>query len=332
LQFEIRALCKSAQIDLFHVPYQYGAPLSLSCPLVVTVHDLIPFLFRTRSWPKQLAAIPFVKLGYRASALRAEFIIADSVNTTRDVENILKVPVNRIAAIHLAAAPPFGSSDDPHSSSDLETDRLFAKYGIRAPYVVVGSAGNWRTKNLETALRALALARETFGAAFQTVVYGPEKGLNVLAKRNATFGLEIRRAGYLPGEHLAALFRHANAFLTASLYEGFGLPIVEAMACGCPVVTSNGGSLAEVAADGAQVFHPMDARGMAEAIARLVCETGERERWRTRALARASVFSWQKTAKATLDVYRKVYDLARGRDAIALQSTTASKLRGQDAR
>src|SRR6266700_1051086 len=115
-QFELRALCKSAQIDLFHIPYQYGAPLLLPCPLVITIHDLIPFLFRTRSWPKQMAAIPVVKLGYRAAALRAQYIIADSINTARDIEKILKVPASRIVAIHLAAAPEFSTTGESRST------------------------------------------------------------------------------------------------------------------------------------------------------------------------------------------------------------------------
>lgn len=310
-QFELRALCKSTQVDLFHIPYQYGAPLLLSCPLVVTVHDLTPFLFHTRSWPKQLLAVPLVKAGYRAAASRAHHIIADSANTARDLHDVLKVPPSRITPVHLAASEiPF------HASNDLdEKERVLAKYGISTPYVVVSSAGcNWRTKNLETALQALALGREISCIDFQTVVYGPEKGLNVLAKRDLTFGLGIRRGGYVPVNDLGALFRNAQLFIMTSLYEGFGLPIVEAMACGCPVITSNGGSLAEVAGDGAQVFDPMDAQGMAETVAKLLRDPDERERWRNRALSRAANFSWRKTAEQTLAVYRRIYDSVRERN------------------
>jgi glycosyltransferase involved in cell wall biosynthesis len=325
-QFELRARCRSDQIDVFHSPYQYGAPLLLPCPLVVTVHDLIPFLFRTRSWPKQLLAIPLVKSGYRAAAFRAHHIIADSANTARDVERILRVPPDRIAPIHLAASEaPFHGIHDP-----TEAETLFTRYSVRSPYVVVGSAGNWRTKNLETSLRALALGREISGIDFQTVVYGPEKGLNVLVKRSPILGSNLRRVGYLPVNDLGALFRNAMLFITASQYEGFGLPIVEAMSCGCPVVTSNGGSLAEVAGDGAQVFDPMDARGMAGAVAALLQKPDERERWRRRGLVRASNFSWRTTAEQTLAVYRKVYELVRDQDQIASSSAPVT-VRDQDA-
>jgi glycosyltransferase involved in cell wall biosynthesis len=325
-QFELRARCKSDQISVFHSPYQYGAPLLLPCPLVVTVHDLIPFLFRTRSWPKQLAVIPFVKLGYRAAALRAHHIIADSANTARDVEQILKVSADRITPIHLAASEaPFHPRRNAEEAADL-----LAKCGVKSPYVVVGSAGNWRTKNLEASLRALAFGREISGVDFQTVVYGPEKGLNVLVKRSPALGSNLRRVGYLPVNDLGALFRNAMLFITASQYEGFGLPIVEAMSCGCPVVTSNGGSLGEVAGDGAQVFDPMDARGMAEAVAALLREPDEREPWRRRGLARASIFSWRNTAEQTLTVYRKVYESVRDQEEIP-SSSAAVTARDQDA-
>jgi glycosyltransferase involved in cell wall biosynthesis len=301
-QFELRRLCKAAQIDLFHSPYQYGAPLLLPCPLVITIHDLIPFLFRTRSWPKQLAALPFVKMGYYVAAFRANHIIADSVTTARDAKKILKVSSTGITAVHLAA-----SGISFHPSSGPGEEDLLSKYGVHRPYVVTSSAGcNWRTKNLETALRALALGHENSDVEFQTVVYGPGRGLEVLVKRGATFGLDIRHAGYLPVNDLGALFRNAHLYISTSLYEGFGLPILEAMSCGCPVVTSSGGSLAEVAGDGAQVFDPMDAQGMSQAISSLLTCEEERKRWRARALARASKFSWRKSAEQTLAVYRQV--------------------------
>ena len=327
-QFELRTRCKSDQIDVFHSPYQYGAPLLLPCPLVVTVHDLIPLLFRTRSWPKQLLVIPFVKSGYRVAAFRAHHIIADSANTARDVERILKVPPNRITAIYLAASDAaFHGAGDP-----VEADALSNTYGVRSPYVVVGSAGNWRTKNLETSLRALALGREISGIDFQTVVYGPEKGLNVLVKRSPTLGSNLRRVGYLPVDDLAALFRNAMLFITASQYEGFGLPIVEAMSCGCPVVTSNGGSLGEVAGDGAQVFDPMDTRSMAEAVARLLCKPEEHQHWRARGLARATNFSWRKAAEQTLAVYRKICASVTDQEYLGTsRAAAASTLHDQDA-
>jgi glycosyltransferase involved in cell wall biosynthesis len=297
-QFELKEHCKSEQIDLFHSPF-YPAPLLLSCPLVVTIHDLIPFLFPISDWPKQL----LVKMGYRAAAFRAHHIIVDSANTARDVEGILKVSPRRITPIHIAASQiAFHSSRDPS-----ETVNLSAKYGIRAPYVVVASASNWRTKNLEAAFCALMFGRRSSAIDFQTVVYGPEAGIEALSKRNRTFELDIRRVGYLPASDLGALFRNAQLFIMTSLYEGFGLPILEAMSCGCPVVTSNAGSLAEVAGCGAQTFAPSDVEGMGQAVARMLSFPQERNIWSALATTRGSDFSWKRTACDTVAVYRKVY-------------------------
>jgi glycosyltransferase involved in cell wall biosynthesis len=102
------------------------------------------------------------------------------------------------------------------------------------------------------------------------------------------------------------LFRHARAFIMPSLYEGFGLPVLEAMSCGCPVITSTGGSLPEVAGEGAQIFAPNDVSGMGTAVAKLLTSEQNLEQWRAAALARAAQFSWDRTARETINVYRKV--------------------------
>lgn len=312
-ELELRRHSRQLQLDVFHCPYQYGVPLMLACPLVITIHDLIPFLFRTRSWPKQLLAIPLVKAGYRFAAARASHIIADSEATARDVERILHVPSGRITPIRLAA-----SKDQFHENGNAsEMQDLYAKYEIRQPYVVVGSPGcNWRTKNLETALRALELAQRKSTVDFQTVVYGPSTGLQRFSKRNRTFDLEIRQAGFVPVKDLGALFRYAQLFITASLYEGFGLPLLEAMMCGCPVVSSNAGSLAEVAGSAAMLLDPLDVHGMAEAVLKLLCEPKENQLWRSRSLARAAQFSWSKTAEQTAAVYRRVCNSEYGNPAL----------------
>jgi glycosyltransferase involved in cell wall biosynthesis len=296
-QGELARRARQDKLDLFHAPF-YVVPLRLSCPVVVTVHDLIPFLFRIYSWPKQL----LVKTGYRVAARRAQHIIADSENTARDVHAILGFPQERITSIHLAPADSFQVYSPTESFL-----RLQEKYGIRPPYVVAASARNWRTKNLETALQAVSLARSQGGANVQAVVYGPPDGIRALGVENRWPGLNLRETGYIDSCDLALLFRHARAFIMPSLYEGFGLPILEAMACGCPVITSNAGSLPEVAGSGAQVFDPSDATGMAAAIAALVASQKNFDHWRASALRRAADFSWEGTAQQTISVYHRIH-------------------------
>lgn len=294
-QLEFRRRIRQDRLDLFHSPF-YIVPLAMACPVVVTFHDLIPFLFRIYSWPKQ----EMVKMGYRVAARRAQHVIAVSDNTASDVRKILSVPEEHLTVVHNAAAECFRPTQ---GQGDL--DILRGKFAVRPPYVVAASARNWRTKNLEGALRALEKTRAQTGIDFQSVVYGPQEGIHALNGRDRWQGLNLRLLGYVDATDLAMLFRHAHAFIMPALYEGFGLPILEAMACGCPVVTSNGGSLAEIAGSGAQVFSPTDIEGMAEAVAGLLRSPQERQRWRVSALSRAADFSWEQVARQTISVYHR---------------------------
>jgi glycosyltransferase involved in cell wall biosynthesis len=297
-QFELRGRVLQDRLAVFHSPF-YIVPLAVACPVVVTFHDLIPFLFRIYSWPKQ----EMVRIGYRAAARRAQHVITVSDNTARDVRKILNVPEERITVVHNSAAECFRPMQDNNDLSCLR-----GKHGVQPPYVVVASARNWRTKNLEGALRALEMARAQTGTEFQTAVYGHEEGIDTVNGKGQDRWqtLNLRRLGYVDSPDLALLFRHANAFLMPSLYEGFGIPILEAMSCGCPVVTSNGGSLAEIAGSGAQVFSPKDIEGMADAVSQLLCSPEARQRWRVSALSRAADFSWEQAALQTISVYHRI--------------------------
>lgn len=303
-QWELGRRARLDKLDLFHSPF-YVAPLSPGCPVVVTVHDLIPFLFRIYRWPKQW----MVRMGYRVALRRAHHMIADSENTAKDVHEILGVPQRRITTVHIAAAPEF----TPESPAD-DLRLLKEKHGIHPPYVVAASARNWATKNLESALQALEIVRSS-GIEFQTVVYGPEDGIKALNAKERWRGLNLRALGYVAGGDLAMLFRHAHAFVMPSLYEGFGLPILEAMSCGCAVVTSNAGSLAEVAGQGAQLFAPLDIAGMAGAVTRLLRSPEELHRWRACALGRAADFSWDKAAMQTISVYHRTHEQSSRRSS-----------------
>jgi glycosyltransferase involved in cell wall biosynthesis len=292
---EFRRLEKRDKLDLFHCPF-YAAPL-LKCPVVVTIHDLIPFLFPVYFWPKQ----KLVQAGYRTVARRAAHLIADSQSTALDIEKILGVVSDRISTVHLAAERqifhPSGGED--------EEMLLQERYRIRKPFVVVASARNWRTKNLASALLALEAARREPDVEFQTVVYGHAKK-GMLPGDEVARRLKLHHLGYVNAKDLAALFRHAHAFVMPSLYEGFGLPLVEAMSCGCPVITSDRGSLPEIAGAGAQCFRPFDIHGMARALVALLRSPDELQQKKSDALRRAADFSWDKAAQETISVYHHV--------------------------
>jgi glycosyltransferase involved in cell wall biosynthesis len=296
---EFRRREKEDKLDVFHCAF-YATPL-LECPVVVTLHDLIPFLFPIYPWWKQ----KLVQAGYRRAARRAAHIVADSEATANDLQKILNVPEEKISTVHLAA-----DADNFHPCSAAgEREQLRNKFGIEQPYVVVSGAGNWRTKNLKSALEALEIARRDAGMEFQTVIFGSAEALSVPGIRDLAHNLNLIQPGYVERPELAALYRHAHALIMPSLYEGFGLPLVEAMSCGCPVITSDRGSLPEIADTGAQCFDPFNIRAMAAAVVALLRSPEELQQKRAAALKRAADFSWDRAAQETIWVYHHVKQL-----------------------
>jgi glycosyltransferase involved in cell wall biosynthesis len=296
-QIDLARRCREDRLDVFHSPF-YVVPFFAPCPVVVTVHDLIPFLFPIYRWPKSA----MVRSGYRMAARKADRIIADSNRTLQDIESVLGTVSERVSVVHIAAQECYSATGGP-----AELERLQQKYGVRLPYVMVSSARNWHTKNLETALQALQVARQQSGVDFHTVIYGPREGLDVAGGRERWRSLNLKPIGYVPSGDLAMLFRHASVFLLTSLYEGFGLPVLEAMSCGCAVVCSNGGALTEIAGSGAQVFQTMDAQGMGVAVNALLHDKANLNYWQRAALKRAREFSWAEAARETISVYHRTH-------------------------
>jgi glycosyltransferase involved in cell wall biosynthesis len=295
-QIELSGRCRKDNLHLFHSPF-YPVPITASCPVVVTIHDLIPFLFPVYSRLKGI----IVKTGYHAAAKKAAQIITDSLNTARDVELLLEASAQKITAVPIAADRSRYVAEQRKGEAAI----LEEKFGVTGPYVMASSARNWRHKNLEATLNAIELAINSTGMNIQTVIYGPPDGLVAAGGVERWQSIGVTHTGYTAVDELAMLFRHARAFVMPSLYEGFGLPILEAMSCGCPVITSNGGSLPEVAGDGAQIFPPTDVTGMSCALARLLTSDDNLAHWRVAALRQAAQFSWERTARETISVYRK---------------------------
>jgi glycosyltransferase involved in cell wall biosynthesis len=294
-QFALYRRARRDKLDVFHSPF-YVVPVAVGCPVIVTFHDLIPFLFPIYSAPKQW----MVKMGYRWAAKHSTRIITVSQQTAADTERILKASPGRITAIPNAVLRDvFHPGDD-----EGELQILRREYGVAPPYAVVASARNWKTKNLGSATMALMKVRARTGIEFKILAYGPREGIDAV-RREHKDPPNLVEAGYVTAKKLAIIFRHAHVFVMPSLYEGFGLPLLEAMSCGCAVVTSNRGSLLEVAGPGAQTFDPLDVDGMARAIAQLFINPAELARWRAQALERAQAFSWSRAAEATMGVYRQ---------------------------
>jgi len=294
-QIELAAACRRDRLDVFHAPF-YIVPLFASCPVVTTVHDLMAFLFPLYGFVHK----SIVCAGYRAGIAKAKKVIAISDTTAKDLGTVLRVPEKKVVRIYNAY-----SKSMYHSRAEPgERDYLRERFGINGQYVLTLSAGNWRTKNLLGALRAMAIAEQRSPVPFQSVIAGPEDGY-----RAAGFNGRLKNpivTGFVSKEDLPKLYRNASGFLSVSLYEGFGAPLVEAMGCGCPCVVSTGGSLPEIAGKAAPTFDCHDATGMADALIQLLRDPLYREQQREVSLARAAQFSYMISARETLQVYREL--------------------------
>lgn len=290
-QLEMAHFCRRDKLDVFHAPF-YLIPFLASCPVVVTIHDMMPFLFDLYNWPHQ----KLVQAGYFAGIKTADRVIADSHCTAGDIHRLIGIPLEQIDVIKFG---PLGSISSQASEGEMEY--LASHYGLSQPYVLTFSFTNWRTKNIDVALQGMLLARQ-MGSQFQAVVAGSQTGLQH-CPASVLDQLQPVLTGFMPGPDLPLLYRHASVFVCTSAYEGLGLPLLEAMASGCAVVSSDGGSLPEVAGDGAAVVPVGDADATARQIHRLLSDEDECRRLRAAALRRAAEFTWQRTASETCAVY-----------------------------
>ncbi|MBI2016450.1 MAG: glycosyltransferase family 4 protein [Candidatus Rokubacteria bacterium] len=292
-------------VDLFHSPNYVLLP-QWRGRRVITIHDLTLLLF-----PQFHPAERREVLGQNvaAAARRADRIIADSHCTKRDVVRLLGMPPEKVTVIHLAPAPAYA----PREAADVAPVLERFHIQFRGYLLHVGTIEP--RKNLVRLLRAYArLRREGFDLPL--VLAGPQGWDNGEAQRSAEalcLGQVVVWTGYLPEEDLVALTAGAGAVAFPSLYEGFGLPVVEAMAAGTPVVTSATSSLPEVAGDAALLVDPQDEDGLAAALRRILKDRDLWEDLRRRGLARARTFSWERTARETLAVYRAAVGGADGR-------------------
>jgi glycosyltransferase involved in cell wall biosynthesis len=296
-QFELPRRCRVDQLDVFHSPF-YLTPWLAPCPVIVTIHDLMPFLFKIYNPPKQ----KLIQFGYRLGVNKATRLIADSESTAADLNRILDVRSDRIRVVHLATSREYFHVGE----DECEAEYLSAHYDVRRPYVLTFSAKNWRTKNLSVVLEALAICQRQVDFDFQVVVVGSPDGFREAAQKGAVKPDNIVVTGFVPNSDLAKLYRGAEVFLIGSKYEGFGLPLLEAMSCGCAVVSSNGGSLAEVAGPDAIVVDPEDYQRMGQAVARLLSDSGEKRLQQARSRKRAADFSWETAALQTVSVYKEI--------------------------
>ncbi len=303
MQVVLPFLLRRARVDVCHYT-NYVAPLLSGRPSVVTFHDMTVLLLPGCSpWKKRLLLRPLIPL----IARRADAIIAVSESARRDILRLLRVPQEKIHVIHEGVEPIFRPVEDAR-----ERARVRGRYGLRGPYLIAVGTVEPR-KNLVRLSRAFREVRDETGRDLRLLLVGGKgwRGEEILREVRKVAGEAVVWAGYAPSEDLPALYSGAEALVYPSLYEGFGLPVIEAMACGTPVITSNNSSLREVAGDAALLVDPEDTGDIAAAVRRVIEDAGLREGLRRKGLARAAQFSWEEAAKQTLKVYEQVHRAKR---------------------
>jgi glycosyltransferase involved in cell wall biosynthesis len=298
-QWSVPRLLHHLGADVYHSPY-YLMPYCPGVPVVVTVYDLIPLLF------PRLASTA-ARLLFRSTmalALRTAFhVIAISEATRRDLRAFFRVSPQKVTTIPLAVAPNF------RPPPPTEVERVRRKYDLPNDYVLYLGI-NKPHKNLVRLVEAWGQIRDSQSTIrnSQLVIAGVWDSRYPESQQRATvLGLDnaIHFLGPVAEEDLTALYGGAVLFAFPSQCEGFGLPVLEAMACGTPVACANISSLPEVGGDAVLYFDPADVKAIAEALRQAVADPDLRAELRERGLARVAQFSWERTAQETLHLYRE---------------------------
>lgn len=294
-QWAVPRRLRSLDVSLYHSPY-YLMPYMPGVPALVTVHDLIPLLYpRYFSLRQRLLFSVTMGLAIR----RSRQVIAVSQATANDLQHLLGIPPETIAVIPEAADPAFA----PQPVEQIA--RVRKQYNLPDRYLLYFGS-NKPHKNLVRLVRAWAKLQPQ---PVPLVIAGvwderyPEAKQEVMSNK---IGDDVYFLGLLPEKDVPALYAGATIFVFPSEYEGFGLPVLEAMASGTPVACANSASLPEVTADAAYLFEATDVDAIVNVLGALLADENLRATLRERGLARASTFSWERTAEATCTLYRKI--------------------------
>ncbi len=299
-QIRIPLALRRERVTLFHAPH-YVLPPLVSCDSVVTIHDCIHLMF-PQYLPSRFA-LAYARTSIALAARHATRVLTVSESSKRDILRYVDVPADKIDVIYNAYDERFG--DEPHEDDVV---RVRERFQLHDEFVLY--AGNVKPhKNLERLIDAFALVRRRGLDRLRLVLIGDEIS-KYAALRRAVHRHQlhkyVRFLGYLPEETLAVMYRLAGVFVFPSLYEGFGLPPLEAMASGTPVVTSNVSSLPEVAGDAAVLVDPYDPQSIADGIQAVLTNEELRRELRRKGLARAHEFSWEQSVRRVREIYDEV--------------------------
>jgi glycosyltransferase involved in cell wall biosynthesis len=286
---------RSQGLDIMHMTY--SVPVWSAAPLVLTVHDICyvtnPEWFSPRDLRVLSTMVP-------RSIRKAAHIITCSDDARRQIIDYYRVPESRISAIPIGPGP----ASEPITVEAAQAELAALDFDLQRPYLL--TVGNLQPRKNLVRLFDAFTQLVSRGHEIDLVVVGPQryKAAEII-KAAAPIAGRVHFTGYITDRQLAACYRCSTAFVLPSLYEGFGLPVLEAMAQGVPVACSNAGSLPEVCGDAAVLFEPHSVESIIDVLDRIVADAALRRRLSAAGIARAGQFSWKKTAELTFEVYEK---------------------------
>jgi glycosyltransferase involved in cell wall biosynthesis len=299
-QIHVPWVLRRERPDLYHAPH-YVLPAGVRCRSVVTIHDCIHLMF-PQYLPSRVA-YAYARTQMWAAARRSDCILTVSDASKRDILNLFNVPPEKIVVIYNAIDAHFSVTPPEEAVA-----RVRERYQLDHKFVLY--VGNIKPhKNLVRLIEAFAELRRGDLEDLKLLIIGDEIS-RLPALRRAVhrhkLHKHVRFLGYLPDDQLAVLYRLASVFVFPSLYEGFGLPPLEAMASGTPVVTSNVSSLPEVVGDAAVLVDPYDVDSIVDGLRQVLTDPARAAEMRRRGLDRAREFSWERSVAKTLAVYRHI--------------------------
>lgn len=288
-------------LEVLHVPSYRRLLWQRPCALVATIHDLAPFHVTGKyDWKRMF----YGRVIVRRLARRQDEIIAISENTARDITRFFGIPAGELNVIHNGLDHArFSPGDVAAARQDTAT-----RHGLQQPFFLYVSRLEHPGKNHVRIIEAFDRFKAQTSSPWQLALGGSDwHGAEAIhdAAQKSPFAADIRFLGFVPDEALPTLYRSASAVVYPSLYEGFGFPPIEAMACGCPVMTTHRGALAEVVRDAAAIVDPEDVNSMAAGLQRLATDEAGRAQFVAAGLQNAARFNWQECARATNEVFRR---------------------------
>jgi len=300
-------LIREHRLDVLHVPSYRRLLWRKPCPMVATIHDLAPFRVPDKyDWKRML----YGRVIVRWLAWRQDRIIAVSQNTATDLVRFFRLPPDRIQVIHN------GLDHQRFRPEPLGRSKTWAnkRFGLEAPFFLYVARLEHPAKNHLRLISAFEQFRAWCHLPWQLVLAGSDwhgaEAIHTAIGRSPQ-RQQIRSLGFVQDHELPDLYRAADGFIYPSLYEGFGLPPIEAMACGCPVISSTRGSLAEVIGDAALTVDAENVGDIAEKMIALATGAASSEALRLAGLAQAEKFNWTRTAAETVRVYEQATNYIR---------------------